>query len=150
MSSEPQELAYLDCMCIPAFPFHREPIDTVPSKARRLGKLRLVPQPVNEHPPISELGFDPYLAPPSLEEFTNLLRARPRSTTKGLIMDQSFSAGVGNWVADEILHLARVHPATPAGMLTDAQVEAMWTSMKEVVNTAVEANADHSKFPKRK
>lgn len=64
-------------------------------------------------------------------------------------MDQSFSAGVGNWVADEILHLARVHPATPAGMLTDEQVEAMWTSMKEVVNTAVEANADHSKFPKR-
>jgi formamidopyrimidine-DNA glycosylase len=64
-------------------------------------------------------------------------------------MDQSFSAGVGNWVADEILHLARVHPATPAGMLTDEQVEAMWTSMKEVVNTAVEVNADHSKFPKR-
>ena len=65
-------------------------------------------------------------------------------------MDQSFSAGVGNWVADEILHLARVHPAIPAGMLTEFQLEAMWTQMKEVVNTAVEANADHSKFPKRK
>lgn len=64
-------------------------------------------------------------------------------------MDQSFSAGVGNWVADEILHLARVHPAAPAGMLADAQVEAVWKSMKDVVNIAVEANADHSKFPKR-
>lgn len=64
-------------------------------------------------------------------------------------MDQSFSAGVGNWVADEILHLARVHPAAPAGMLTDEQVEGVWKSMKEVVNIAVEANADHSKFPKR-
>lgn len=120
-----------------------------PVPARRLGKLRLVPQPVLSHPPLSALGFDPYLSPPSLEDFTSLLRARPRSTIKGLIMDQSFSAGVGNWVADEILHLARVHPAAPAGMLTDAQLEAVWRSMKEVVNIAVEANADHSKFPKR-
>ena len=124
--------------------------EVAPSKARRLGKLRLVPQPVEDHPPISELGFDPYLALPTIEEFTRLVRARPRSTIKGLIMDQSFSAGVGNWVADEILHLARVHPAIPAGMLTEFQLEAMWTQMKEVVNTAVEANADHSKFPKRK
>ncbi|KAJ9103600.1 hypothetical protein QFC20_004756 [Naganishia adeliensis] len=128
VSSEPQELAFLD--------------------SRRLGKLRLVPQPALDHPPISDLGFDPYLSPPTLEEFTTLLRARPRSTIKGLIMDQSFSAGVGNWVADEILHLARVHPAAPAGMLADAQVETVWKSMKDVVNIAVEANADHSKFPK--
>ncbi|KAJ9106428.1 hypothetical protein QFC21_001574 [Naganishia friedmannii] len=128
VSDEPQELAYLD--------------------SRRLGKLRLLPQPVTSHPPISVLGFDPYTDPPSREEFTTLLCARPRSTIKGLIMDQSFSAGVGNWVADEILHLARVHPATPVRLLTDEQVAELWRCMLDVVRIAVDVNADHSKFPK--
>ncbi|KAJ9115327.1 hypothetical protein QFC24_007036 [Naganishia onofrii] len=63
-------------------------------------------------------------------------------------MDQSFSAGVGNWVADEILHLARVHPATPVALLTDVQVRELWRCMLQVVKVAVDVNADHSKFPK--
>lgn len=35
---------------------------------------------------------------------------------------QSFSAGVGNWVADEVLFQARVHPEQPANSLTAEQV----------------------------
>lgn len=63
-------------------------------------------------------------------------------------MDQSFSAGVGNWVADEILHLSQVHPAHPVGLLADEQVEAIWRNMKEVVKIAVEVDARHQHFPK--
>lgn len=116
--------------------------------ARRLARIRLLPQPPLDHPPLSLLGFDPYLSHPSLPEFLALLNARPRSTIKGLIMDQAFSAGVGNWVADEILYQARVHPACPVGMLTEEQKEAVWREMRNVVVTAVEVNADHRKFPK--
>ena len=64
-------------------------------QGRRFGRLKLVPQPVNLHPPVSKLGFDPMLSYPTIEEFTELLRKK-KVTVKGVIMDQSFSAGVGN------------------------------------------------------
>lgn len=67
---------------------------------RRLARLRLLPNPVLSHPPLSELGFDPVLDHPTFEEFKALI-GKKKGTVKGVIMDQSFSAGVGNWVADE-------------------------------------------------
>jgi formamidopyrimidine-DNA glycosylase len=94
------------------------------------------------------LGFDPLLSHPTLPDFLNLLNARPRATIKGVIMDQSFSAGVGNWVADEVLYQAKVHPACPVGKLGEEGKEAVWREMKRVVDIAVEANANHAKFPK--
>jgi hypothetical protein len=63
--------------------------------ARRLGRLRLVPHPVLSHPPLSQLGFDPILSHPTFDEFKDLL-AKKKGTVKGVIMDQAFSAGVGN------------------------------------------------------
>lgn len=68
--------------------------------ARRLARLRLLPSPPLEHPPLSLLGFDPVLGHPTLEEFCQLIQKK-KGTVKGMIMDQAFSAGVGNWVADE-------------------------------------------------
>jgi formamidopyrimidine-DNA glycosylase len=67
-----------------------------------------------------------------------------------VIMDQSFSAGVGNWVADEILYQARVHPACPVGKMSDEMKEGIWREMKVVVDTAVGVNVNHAKFPKGK
>lgn len=65
--------------------------------ARRLGRIRLCASPLTE-PPISSLGFDPVLSMPSLKDFSVsvLKRACP---IKALLLDQSFSAGVGNYVA---------------------------------------------------
>lgn len=74
--------------------------------ARRLARLRLLATPVLEQPPVSQLGFDPVDSHPTLEEFQNLL-SKKKGTIKGVIMDQSFSAGVGNWVADESVHFYR-------------------------------------------
>lgn len=65
--------------------------------ARRLGRIRLCASPLTEHP-ISSMGFDPILSMPSLGDFKKgvLKRSCP---IKALFLDQSFSAGVGNWVA---------------------------------------------------
>jgi len=65
--------------------------------ARRLGRIRLCAEPLSE-PPISELGFDPILSMPSLDEFTPQVLKR-KAPIKAVLLDQSFSAGVGNWVA---------------------------------------------------
>lgn len=63
--------------------------------SRRLARLKLIPYPVSDHPPVSALGFDPVLSMPNLEDFLGLLK-RKKGTVKGVIMDQGFSAGVGN------------------------------------------------------
>lgn len=65
--------------------------------ARRLGRIRLCQSPMDE-PPICDLGFDPILSMPSLEDFSALLLKRT-CPVKALLLDQSFSAGIGNWLA---------------------------------------------------
>ena len=67
--------------------------------ARRLGRIRLCKSPLTELP-ISNMGFDPILSMPDFADFSRgvLKRACP---IKALLLDQSFSAGVGNWVAGE-------------------------------------------------
>ncbi|EPS99592.1 hypothetical protein FOMPIDRAFT_1030790 [Fomitopsis schrenkii] len=113
--------------------------------ARRLGRIRLCANPLTE-PPISTLGFDPILSMPDLDWFKQaaLKRSCP---IKALLLDQSFSAGVGNWVADEILYHARVHPEEHCSGLDDGQLLALHTHISEVCRIAVEANADDTKFP---
>lgn len=68
--------------------------------ARRLGRVRLCASPLKEEP-ISTLGFDPILGMPALKEFKPLVQKRS-CPVKALLLDQSFSAGIGNWIAGEI------------------------------------------------
>ncbi|KIK99896.1 hypothetical protein PAXRUDRAFT_822259, partial [Paxillus rubicundulus Ve08.2h10] len=65
--------------------------------ARRLGRIRMVTSPLIE-PPISELGFDPILSMPSVHVFQNSVSKRT-CPIKALLLDQTFSAGVGNYLA---------------------------------------------------
>ncbi|KAG1757940.1 Formamidopyrimidine-DNA glycosylase H2TH domain-containing protein [Suillus lakei] len=115
------------------------------SDARRLGRIRLVIRP-REEPPISGLGFDPILSMPPLCEFQALVLKRS-CPIKALLLDQSFSAGVGNYLADEILYQAKVHPEQRCNTLQQRQVEALHREVADVCRIAVEANADDDKYP---
>lgn len=95
---------------------------------RRFGKVRLQADPENNEP-ISKLGFDPILSMPDLATFSGML-AKQRRSVKPLLLDQSFSAGVGNWVADEILYQAKIHPEQKAASLDEAQCAALHHQMK--------------------
>ncbi|KAF6766463.1 AtMMH-1 [Ephemerocybe angulata] len=103
---------------------------------RRLARIRLCSSPLTE-PPICDLGFDPILSMPSLEAFS--ARVRKRSCPiKALLLDQSFSAGVGNWVADEILYHARVHPEQRCNVLSEGQIQQLYDKTVYVAKTAVD------------
>jgi formamidopyrimidine-DNA glycosylase len=65
--------------------------------ARRLGRIRMASSPLSE-PPISDLGFDPILSMPPLGDFRNTV-VRRTCPIKALLLDQSFSAGIGNYLA---------------------------------------------------
>jgi len=113
---------------------------------RRLGRIRLRDDPATE-PPISGLGFDPLLDPPSRAQFADRLRRRS-GVIKSVLLDQSFAAGVGNWIADEVLYQAKIDPHREANRLTEVEVSALRTKLQLVVQTAVAVDADKSRFPR--
>lgn len=115
------------------------------SDARRFARVRLQEDPAS-HEPVSLLGFDPVLSMPSLNDFSKSIKQQKRSL-KALLLDQAFSAGIGNWVADEVLYQAKLYPEVKANSLTDAQIEDLHKAIKYVPEAAVEAEADHERFP---
>ncbi|WZY93262.1 hypothetical protein YC2023_065591 [Brassica napus] len=112
---------------------------------RRFAKVRLLENPVSVRP-ISELGPDALLEPMTVDEFAKSL-AKKKITIKPLLLDQGFISGIGNWIADEVLYQARIHPLQTASSLSKEQCEALHTSIKEVIEKAVEVDAESSQFP---
>ncbi len=113
---------------------------------RRFGRIRLRENPRAEHP-IAELGFDPLLNLPPARTLMTMLRTR-RAPIKAVLLDQSFAAGVGNWIADEVLYQAKIDPQCPAHELNALQVRAMRAALKHIISRAVAVNAEKHRFPK--
>ncbi len=116
------------------------------TNARRLGRIRLAHEPLAE-PPLSKLGFDPLLDLPNPMQFSELLRRRS-VTLKGLLLDQGFAAGVGNWMADEVLYQARLDPRRRANSLAAPEIRRLRTKLAHVVNRAVAVDARKEAFPR--
>lgn len=121
--------------------------ELVIADARRLGRIRLRDDPRRE-PPISLLGFDALWELPPPTRFARLLRART-APVKAVLLDQSFAAGVGNWIADEVLYQARIDPRRPARSLSDAEARRLRATLRSVLATAVRLGADGDRFPRR-
>ena len=113
---------------------------------RRFGRVRMLQNPAMLQSPIRDLGFDPLTEMLGESEFYEAMQARAKPV-KAALLDQSFSAGVGNWIVDEVCFQARIHPATPCKRLSKVAAEAVRQSLERVVSFAVECNADHAKFP---
>ena len=113
---------------------------------RRLGRILLRAEPERE-PPVARLGFDPLLAMPAPRRFSEMLRART-ANVKSLLLDQSFAAGVGNWIADEVLYQAGIDPRRRASSLSDAEARRVRARLAAIVRRAVDANADDSLYPR--
>ncbi len=120
--------------------------ELVMTDARRLGRIRLRTDPRAE-PPISELGFDAFRGLPSTAVFSTLLAARA-GLIKAVLLDQSFAAGVGNWIADEVLYQARIAPRRRAQSLSPREARRLRAALRSVVRAAVAARADSDRFPR--
>jgi formamidopyrimidine-DNA glycosylase len=113
---------------------------------RRFGRMWLAEDPW-QHPRIKKLGYDPLLDFPPPKVLAERLKKR-RKAIKAVLLDQSLFAGIGNWLADEILYTARLSPHHLASDLTAAQVKTLHKSILMVVKTAVRVRADYERFPK--
>lgn len=64
--------------------------------------------------------------------FRAILKRFPRKPLKALLLDQACFPGVGNWMADEILWRARIHPASPASCLSPYKRQRLFEEIKAV------------------
>lgn len=114
--------------------------------SRRFARSRLLTDPENS-PPINKLGWDPLIDPVSATEFTQSLTKAKRSI-KAVLLDQSFIAGIGNWVADEVLFQTRIHPEQPANSIPVEKSTLLYNTILDVCTHASNVEADYHRFPK--
>ncbi|KAJ8603587.1 hypothetical protein CTAYLR_004830 [Chrysophaeum taylorii] len=114
--------------------------------SRRFGRVLLRDDPL-QSPPICDLAPDPVAECPGKDVFAAKFAAK-KCAIKAVLLDQkAVVCGVGNWMADELLYLAGVHPATIASELDDFQVGRVRDALIEVCRVACDADADAAKFP---
>ncbi len=88
----------------------------------------------------------------SSEEFTYELTAkflarRQRTPIKAVLLMQEHFLGIGNWMADEILWRAGIHPATLAGELDGRDSRRLWEQTVWVSKTAIRIISDDWTYP---
>lgn len=103
------------------------------SDQRNFGLLRWVPEPELTQKYVSDLGPDP------LQENLNKewwkLQKEKRSQKidlATLLLDQTFVAGIGNYMRSEILWKANLHPERTWGSLNEKEFNTLLTYLEEV------------------
>jgi formamidopyrimidine-DNA glycosylase len=97
-----------------------------------------------EPPPWWSSIAPPILSPAfTAKAVAEFLRRRSRAPIKAVLLMQERFPGIGNWMADEILWRAAIHPKKPAGSLTDTEIKALWRECRRVCRLALEKIAGH-------
>lgn len=108
---------------------------------RRLARVWLGGDPSDDRR-VQSLGPDAWL-----EEVDVKALQSSKAAVKTLLLDQSRFAGIGNWVADEVLLAAGVSPHRTGDTLTDDECQRIAHAIKAVLDVAVRAEADHDRYP---
>jgi len=77
----------------------------------------------------------------TVEAVAGFLRRRARAPIKAVVLMQERFPGVGNWMADEILWRAALHPARLAGSLSPTEVKTLHRECRFVCRGALKYNA---------
>jgi formamidopyrimidine-DNA glycosylase len=85
-------------------------------------------------PPILSPAFSP-------EAVAAFLARRARAPIKAVLLMQERFPGIGNWMADEVLWRAAIHPARRAGTLKPGEVRALRRECRNVCRLALGAIA---------
>jgi formamidopyrimidine-DNA glycosylase len=101
---------------------------------RKFGRMWVVIDPEEV---TGSIGPEPLAAGFDLPKFRALVQSRS-GVVKPLLLNQTFLAGVGNIYADEALWLAKIHPLRTAASLSDAEIAALYRSIRQVLRKAIE------------
>lgn len=81
----------------------------------------------------------------NLKTFLSLIKKRPKSKIKPLLMDQKFIAGIGNIYADEILFASKIQPTRLAYTLTEQEIKVLLQSVKRILKAAIKSGGSSVK-----
>nr|WKN38952.1 DNA-formamidopyrimidine glycosylase family protein [Tunicatimonas sp. TK19036] len=110
---------------------------------RLLGRIGLVDS-IGKYQQVKRLGPDALAV--SWENFQAQF-ARRKGLVKPLLMNQTVVAGLGNWIVDEVLYQAGIHPEKRADQLSEAEVRAIYDKMQYILETAVRLESRYEDFP---
>lgn len=79
----------------------------------------------------------------TVEAVAAFLKRRGRAPIKAVMLMQERFPGVGNWMADEILWRAAIHPRRLAGSLKPAEIKTLWRECRTVCRDALRRIAGH-------
>jgi len=99
--------------------------------------LHLIPESkLNEHKLTAKLGITPLDKEFTLAYFKQLL-SKKRGSIKNFLLDQKNIAGIGNVYIQDILFNAKIHPKRTIPSLDDTEIEALYNSIKLVLNESI-------------
>lgn len=103
---------------------------------RRLGRVRLRKDPIHTEP-IANLAPDPIEDGIDLKDFAERL-GKSSAPIKAVLLDQNkLVSGIGNWVADEVLHQSGIDPTMRSDALPSSSVARLRDTILSVLRTAV-------------
>lgn len=111
---------------------------------RKFGRITLT-DGVKEYCLAHKIGPD--AAKISLKDFIERISGR-KTAIKSALMNQSILAGVGNWIVDEVLYQASIHPEIRVNELKAKELENIFSRMDYVIGTALKLDAHMPSFPK--
>lgn len=114
---------------------------------RRIGRIKIQSNPLL-CPPLSLLAPDPLVDGVPPPDVLYDKTAKISSVIKSVLLDQSvIVCGLGNWMVDEILYHAKIHPETKTGDLNIKGLESLKKSIEYVVKEAVNAISRGEDYP---
>ena len=81
------------------------------------------------------------------EILDNAMKRHSKRPVKALLLDQRYFQGMGNWMADEVLWRAHVHPAQRCAEISSAKRKKLFTKIKFVANGAMHSVGKHGGDP---
>lgn len=85
----------------------------------------------------------------TVRRLQSIVGRHARQPLKALLLDQRHFPGIGNWMADEVLWQARLHPQTPAGSLSPKRATALHRTLRKVCAVALKTIGEDWADPPR-
>ncbi|TVX98038.1 DNA-formamidopyrimidine glycosylase [Cohnella terricola] len=112
---------------------------------RQFGTMHLfLPGEEWQSPPLNKLGLEPLDDSFTIEAFRTALGKRT-TKIKPLLLNQEVIVGLGNIYVDEALHMAGIHPETPANEIAKNKRDLLHGSIVETLSSAVNAGGSSIK-----
>ena len=100
---------------------------------RRFGRMWLVK---DKNSVIGKLGPEPLDEAFTPDVLAGILDDR-KVAIKGLLLDQTLIAGIGNMYADEALYAARIHPLRMGNSLSRAEIKRLHEAIRQVLQQGI-------------